>query len=396
MTNRFQISPDESDRLLAIRHDLHAHPELGYEETRTCTAICNELSDAGVEHREGLAGGTGVIAWIDGKNHDDAIALRADIDALPIEETSGVPWTSTHEGRMHACGHDGHTTILLGAARALAKEAKANELPRPVVFLFQPAEEGGAGARAMIQDGCLDGTAAPYKPKRIFGLHGWPSFPQGTVGTKVGPLLAAADRFEITVHGRGGHAAMPHHGADPIVASAAIVTALQTIVSRQLDPLDSGVVSVTTINAGTAFNIIPAAVKLTGTARSLNATTRDFLEERIEAIALQVAIAHGCRAEITYHRGYPMTVNHPDAVERFNRCAQAEVGDTCIEAVERPHMGGEDFSFYGEVIPACFFLLGLLAPGETSMPGLHSPDFDFNDQAIETGVAMFRRLALEG
>ena len=396
MTTQYTISPSERSTLIDLRHDLHAHPELGYAETRTCATICEMLSDAGVEHRAGLAGGTGVLAWLPGSNEDDAIALRADIDALPIVEASGVPWSSTHEGRMHACGHDGHTTILLGTVRSLAEEARTNGLPRPVVFIFQPAEEGGAGGRAMIKDGCLDGSVAPYVPKRIYALHGWPLAREATVGTREGPILAAADRFEITIHGRGAHAAGPHYGRDPILAGSAIVSALQTIVAREIDPLDSGVVSVTTFNAGTAFNIIPATASITGTARSLNASTRDALEARITSIAENVALAHECRAEVTYHRGYPITVNHADPVERFNRCAEAEVGKEGIEPVLHPAMGGEDFSFYGEVIPACFFLLGLLRQGEESMPGLHTPDFDFNDNVIETGVAMFRRLALEG
>jgi amidohydrolase len=396
MTTHFHLSSTELESLVTLRRDLHAHPELGYAETRTSAAICDHLSVLGIEHRGMLAGGTGVVAWIPGRDETDAIALRADIDALPIEEQSGVAWSSTHAGRMHACGHDGHTAILLGAAGALATESKANGLPRPVEFIFQPAEEGGAGARAMIQDGCLDGTVAPFIPKRIYGLHGWPLAAEGTVGTRVGALLAAADRFEITIRGRGAHAAMPHFGRDPILAGAAIVSSLQAVVAREIDPLDSGVVSVTTFNAGTAFNIIPETAAITGTARSLNAATRDALQQRITAIAESVARAYECEAEMTYHRGYPMTINHPDAVARFNRCAQAEVGVEGIVDVDRPHMGGEDFSFYGEVIPACFFLLGLLPPKQDAMPGLHSPEFDFNDDVIESGVAMFRRLALEG
>ena len=246
----------------------------------------------------------------------------------------------------------------------------------------------------MVQDGCLDGTVAPWKARRIFGLHGWSNISEGLVGTKSGPLLAAADHFEIDIHGTGAHAAMPHTSADPVLAAAAVVTALQTIVSRNVDPLDSAVVSATTINAGSAFNVIPCHAKITGTARSLKADVRDTLETRIEQIAQQVAMSHNCRAEINYERGYPVTINHPDAVAQFERDAVIEVGEDRVFAVERPFMGGEDFSFYGEVIPACFFLLGLLPEGEESMPALHHPDFDFNDRAIETGIAVFRQLVL--
>jgi len=395
MPEHFTLPREEIDHLVEIRHDLHQHPELGYEETRTCEVICRELTDAGIEFRAGLAGGTGVLAWIPGRDEDNTIALRADIDALPIEETSGVPWASTIPGRMHACGHDGHTTILIGAARTLAREARADGLPRPVLMIFQPAEEGGAGGRRMVQDGCLDGRIAPYTASRIYGLHGWPLEEEGIIGTREGPLLAAADRFEIAVHGRGAHAAMPHIGVDPIPAATAIVSTLQTIVSRTIDPLEAAVVSVTTINAGSAFNVIPTQATITGTARSLTSAVRDQLEEAIGRIAQQVALAHGCQAEVVYHRGYPVTKNHPVPVNRFNTAAKVELGPERLMHVEKPHMGGEDFSFYGEVIPACFFLMGLRPPGETTMPSLHSPDFDFNDRTIQTGVAMFRRLALE-
>ena len=395
MLNRLTLTPEEVNHLVEIRHDLHAHPELGYEETRTSQVICRELTDAGVEFRAGLAGGTGVLGWIPGRDANDVVALRADMDALPIEEDSGVPWTSTNPGCMHACGHDGHTTMLIGAARALAAESSRGELPRPVIFVFQPAEEGGAGGRRMVQDGCLDGTVAPWKVSRIFGLHGWPFEPEGTLGTRVGPLLAAADHFEIVVRGRGSHAAMPHVGVDPIPAASAIVTALQTIVSRNIDPLEPAVISVTTIHAGSAFNVISPLAKLTGTARSLKASVRDQLESGIEQVAQQIALAHGCHADVNYVRGYPVTENHPDPVDRFNNAAVAEVGAQRVKTVEKPHMGGEDFSFYGEVVPACFFLMGLCPPEQGSMPSLHAPDFDFNDNTIETGVAMFRRLAIE-
>ena len=384
----------ELQYLTDLRHDFHAHPEIGYAEHRTSERICEELTKAGVEFRNGLAGGTGVLAWIPGEDADRTIGLRADIDALPIEETSGVPWASSYPGRMHACGHDGHTTILLGTARALAEHSKTHPLPAPVVMLFQPAEEGGGGGLKMVQDGCLDGSIAPWKVSQMFGLHGWPDVREGMVGSRVGPLLAAADRFEITIEGKGAHAAQPFKSIDPITTAAAIVTALQTIVSRNVDPLEAAVVSVTTIHSGSAFNVIPTEAKITGTSRSLDQEVRTLLERRIGEVSQQIALAHGCTATIEYERGYPVTRNHPQAVNTFMDLARTELGDAAVYEVERPFMGAEDFSYYGEVVPACFFLLGLLPPDETSMPLLHASDFDFNDSALEIGVRMFSRLAL--
>ena len=321
------------ESLVEIRHDLHAHPEVGYEEHRTSEVIRRELTDAGIEHVGGLAGGTGVLAWIPGRTGGPATGLRADIDALPIQEETGLPWASTHPGRMHACGHDGHTTILLGAARALAAESAAGRLERPVVMAFQPAEEGGGGGRRMVEDGCLEGRVAPFKVDRMFGLHGWPMLDAGMVGVKDGPLLAASDRFEIDVHGEGCHAAQPHFGHDPVVATAAIVTALQSIVGRNVDPLDAAVVSVTVIDAGSAFNVIPMSARLGGTARSLRAEIQDLVERRIEEVAAAIATAHGCRAEVRYQRGYPVTVNDAEATDRVRAIVGDELG------ADRPRRG---------------------------------------------------------
>ncbi|MAD19769.1 MAG: hypothetical protein CMJ52_06050 [Planctomycetaceae bacterium] len=387
--------PDELvESLVEIRHDLHAHPEVGYEEHRTSEVIQRELTAAGVRHVGGLAGGTGVLAWIPGRGEGPATGLRADIDALPIQEETGLPWASTHPGRMHACGHDGHTTILLGAARVLAEESKAGRLERPVVLVFQPAEEGGGGGRRMVEDGCLEGRVAPFKVDRMFGLHGWPMLDAGMVGVKDGPLLAASDRFEIDVHGEGCHAAQPHFGRDPVVATAAMVTALQSIVGRNVDPLDAAVVSVTVIDAGSAFNVIPMSARLGGTARSLRAGIQDLVERRIEEVATAIATAHGCRAEVRYQRGYPVTVNDPDTTDRVRAIAGEELGADRIVEVDRPTMGGEDFAFYGQVVPASFFLLGQRPSPADPMPDLHSPRYDFNDATIETGVRLFRRIAL--
>ena len=389
-----RLADELVESLVEIRHDLHAHPEVGYEEHRTSEVIRRELTAAGIEHVGGLAGGTGVLAWIPGRADGPATGLRADIDALPIQEETGLPWESTHPGRMHACGHDGHTTILLGAARALAVESEAGRLERPVVMVFQPAEEGGGGGRRMVEDGCLEGRVAPFKVDRMFGLHGWPMLDAGVVGVKDGPLLAASDRFEIDVHGEGCHAAQPHFGRDPVVATAAIVTALQSIVGRNVDPLDAAVVSVTVVDAGSAFNVIPMSARLGGTARSLRPEIQDLVERRIEEVATAVATAHGCRAEVRYSRGYPVTVNDAGATDRVREIVGDELGADRLFEVDRPTMGGEDFAFYGQVVPASFFLLGQRPSPADPMPDLHSPRYDFNDATIETGVRLFRRIAL--
>lgn len=390
------LDPAILDHAIAIRRDLHAHPEIGYEEHRTAGVIAGELERLGIEHRTGLAGGTGVLGWIPGRESDDVVALRTDIDALPIQEETGAAWASTIPGRMHACGHDGHTAIMLGTAARLAALAAAGDLPRSVVMVFQPAEEGGGGGRRMVEDGVLDGTIAPWPVARIYGLHGWPYEPAGSTGTILGPMLAASDKFEIEIDGEGCHAAFPHAGRDPVAAAAAITTALQTIVSRNVDPLDAAVISVTKITAGSTFNVVPPNAHLAGTARSLSPEVQDLLERRIAEIAEGIATAHGCTATATYHRGYPVTVNHPDPTARFERLARQELGDDAYRPMTRPTMGGEDFAYYGEKVPACFYILGQQADGADPMPPLHSPRYDFNDETVATGIRLMSRLAIDG
>ena len=386
---------EELPRATACRRDLHMHPEIGYEERRTADVIRRHLTDAGVAFQGGLAGGTGTLAHLPGRSNGPSIGLRADIDALPIDEEGTQAWKSTIPGRMHACGHDGHTTILLTTARVLARVAKESGLPRPVTLLFQPAEEGGAGGRRMCEDGCLDGTVIGPRVERIYGLHGWPTLDVGVVGSRAGALFACSDRLEIVVRGEGAHAAFPHWSRDPIVAGSAIVTALQTILGRNVDPLEPAVVSITTFHGGSAMNVIPPSVTLTGTARALSPETRDLLERRVGEIARSVAEAHGCTAEATYTRGYPVTRNDAGETDRFHDLARRALGAERVQPLERPVMGGEDFSYYAERVPACFFALGLRRPG-AAMPSLHHPLFDFNDDAIPTGVELFCRLALEG
>jgi amidohydrolase len=377
--------------LVDIRHDLHKHPELGYDEHRTSEVILRELAAAGVQSVGGLAGGTGVVAHIPGGD-GDPMAMRADMDALPIVEQTGLAYASTTEGRMHACGHDGHTTILIGVARELAKAAAAGTLPRPITLFFQPAEEGGAGAKRMIDDGCLDGSLIGPPVKSVFGLHGWPSLPVGVLASRPDGILAAADAFEIRVTGRGGHAAMPHLCIDPIAASAAIVQSAQHIVSRRVDPIKGGVLSITRIEGGTTHNIIPESVYLQGTTRFLDPEAGIALHEGFNEIVAGIAAAHGCTAEIDWHDGYPITFNDAEAYAYWDATAAESFGREHVQTMD-PVMGGEDFSFYGQQVPACFFALGLCPKGQDSMPGLHHPCFDFNDEAIPLGIQAFLAIA---
>ncbi len=374
--------------LVAIRHDLHAHPELGYQERRTSGVIVRELTSLGIAHRAGLAGGTGVVAHIPATEQTSrkSVALRADMDALPITEETGVEYASTNPGVMHACGHDGHTTILLGAARVLSR---LPHRPRPVTLLFQPAEEGGAGAKKLCEDGCLEGV------EKVFGLHGWPELPLGVLATRPGPLLAATDAIDTTIHGSQAHAAFPHMGHDPIVAAAHVVTALQSVASRNVSPLDSVVVTIGMLHAGSARNVIPATATLAGTIRTLRPETRVLARKRVKEIAEQVSAAMGCRAEVRLEEGYPATVNHAGATDEFFRVAKACFGESRVRGVDEPVMGGEDFSFYAQRVPACFFMLGVRPDGATGYPSLHQPTYNFNDDAIGTGVEMMCRLALE-
>jgi amidohydrolase len=391
----------ELAELVEIRRDLHRHPELFYRESRTSSVVQRELARLRIPFKANIAK-TGVVGHLAATtaegNTKPAIAIRADMDALPIVETTGKPWASTNPGVMHACGHDGHTTMLLGAARVLAG---LKHRPRPVTFIFQPAEEGGAGGDAMCKEGALrggsmgDGTAGLGTPVgEIYGLHGWPQLPLGTVATKIGPLLASVDDIDLTIRGVQCHGAYPQHGNDPILAAAHIITAIQSIASRNVGPLDSVVVTIGQIEGGSASNIIPERVRLIGTVRTLRPETRKLARERFIAIASSVARGMGCEAEIDYQESYPVTENHPAATQAFIDTARAAIGTERVTIVENPTMGGEDFSYYGHHVPACFFFLGLKPEGAATYPTLHQPDFDFNDDAIALGVELFCRLAV--
>lgn len=398
--------------LIALRRDLHAYPELSFNERRTSAVVQRELAALGIEVVAGLGAdtsvlsaavdvgkdrsGTGVIGYLPAStqagNRLSAVGLRADMDALPITEATGKAYASRTAGVMHACGHDGHTTILIGAARVLSRVHR----PRPVTFVFQPAEEGGGGAEVMCRQGCLAGRSGGGIGNPVgamFGLHGWPTFDVGRVASKAGPLLAATDEVEITIIGTQAHGAYPHFGNDPIVAAAHVVVALQTVASRNVGPLDSVVVTVGKIEAGTASNIIPERASMLITVRTLRAATRALAKERVLAIVQGTAAALGCRAEITYNQGYPATINDSGATEEFFAIAGSVIGVDAAERIEQATMGGEDFAYYGQAVPACFFFLGLKPADAATCPTLHQPDFDFNDEAIETGVRLMCELA---
>ncbi len=381
----------ELPSLVELRRDLHAHPELGREEHRTSRVIQRELSHAGVAFVSQVAGETGVIGHIAGTS-EKAIALRADIDALPITEATGTSYASTIPGVMHACGHDGHTTILVGAARVLAKIASTSALPHPVTFIFQPAEENLGGAASMIADGCLTGRIGP-PVRAIFGLHAWPWLPLHTVGVRVGPILASTDSFTVHVHGRGSHAAWPHLADDPVIAMSAIVMALQTIVSRRVDPAHAVVVSICTIRAGSAFNVIAEDGILRGTLRTLDPLDRTNAIALLHHIVDHGARMHGCTATIEFKPGCPATVNDPVATDHV-RLAVAAVDGVTLTEMPLAFMGGEDFASYGEHVPASFFLLGIQALDAPALPPLHHPTFDFNDDALADGIESMCRIAL--
>ncbi|MHB8636926.1 MAG: M20 metallopeptidase family protein [Fimbriimonadaceae bacterium] len=386
------ILADEA-HIVGIRHDLHSHPELGYAERRTSGVVRRELEQISVEHVDGLAGGTGVLAHLPATREPDSaptIALRADMDALPITENTGKPYASQNIGVMHACGHDGHTSVLIGTARVLAK----SERPNNILLLFQPAEEGGAGGEKMCEDGVLNGSVLGKPVDRIFGLHGNSQLPVGRLGTRQGALLASADGFEMTVRGKGGHAAMPHFGIDPIVVASHIIVALQTIASRNVSPLDSIVVTVGQLKAGTAHNIIPDEASVIGTLRALQESTRELGLKRVAQIATDVAHAFDAEVRIEWLHGYPVTWNDAAATDDFRAAVRPAFGENLLAHEVEPVMGAEDFSFYGQRVPACFYWLGLLPEGMGRYPNLHAPEFDFNDAALPIGIKAMCALAL--
>jgi amidohydrolase len=371
------------DELTQIRRDIHAHPELGFEEQRTSDIVAAKLAEYGCEVHRGLAK-TGVVGTLRRGNSLRAVGLRADMDCLPMQEMNRFAHASTHQGKMHGCGHDGHTTMLLGAARYLAE---TRNFEGAVHFIFQPAEEGGGGGRVMIEEGFFD----LFPCDGVFAMHNKPGIPVGHVAVRPGPILASTDRFEITVKGYGTHAAYPHLGIDPFVIGAQITLALQTVVSRNIDPLDSAVLTIGFMRGGSAHNVIPDELVIGGTVRAFRPAVQDLIERRIGEIARGTATTFGATAEANYMRGYPPTVN--DATEAaFAATVAAEVcGEDAVDRATPPSMGGEDFSYFLNARPGAMLWLGN-GPGEGGC-FLHNPKYDFNDSAIPTGVSVFVRLA---
>ncbi len=400
-TSIVSLINEHLEEITAIRHDLHAHPQILFTEEYSSRLIQDELTKLGITFRTNMGGkepgtGYGVMAHIPATVDapGDCIGLRADMDALPITEMNTFGHKSTNEGQMHACGHDGHTAILLGVARVLSQ---LEERPNPVTLVFQPAEEGGGGGDKMCRDGVLKGDPkAGLGPAitRMYGLHGWPDMPLGTVATKPGALLAATDTFDITITGVQGHAAYPHLCNDPIVASAAIISAAQTLVSRTVSPTDSLVVTFGSIHSGSAYNVIPEAAELKGTIRTLDMDTRAMIKARFFELVESTAKAMGCTADITWKDGYPVTRNDENEFERVTQIASQATLTNRFELVKEPSMGGEDFSYYCLAVPSCFYLIGLNESETQAYPGLHTPTFDFNDNAIAIGMEMMCLLAL--
>jgi len=374
------------DWIVERRRQLHRHPELMYEEVETSRLVRETLDELGIPYRHPLAK-TGVLATLGG-GPGPCVALRADMDALPIHEEADVPFRSEVDGKMHACGHDCHTAMLLGAARLL-KEREA-DISGTVKLLFQPAEEGGAGGRLMRDEGALEEP----RVERIFGLHVWPQLPTGTIGACEGVFLAASATLEMTVRGTGGHAAMPHRTIDPVVTAAKLVTELQTLVSRETDPLDSAVVSITTINGGKAFNVIPEVVKLTGTIRALNMEMLGHLKTRVSEIATSVATANRCEAEIAFPgNDYPPTVNDGESWKLAQRLGAEALGASAVHEMP-PVMGGEDFAFYTEQVPGCFVGLGVRNEAQGAAYYVHHPKFKADEDALPLGTALHVAFAL--
>jgi amidohydrolase len=367
--------------LAAWRHELHAHPETAFEEKRTSDFVAKRLQEFGIEVHRGLAG-TGVVGTLKGNAPGErAIALRADMDALHIHEQNGVDYASQNPGRMHACGHDGHTTMLLGAARYLAE---TRNFAGTVHFVFQPAEENEGGGRVMVEDGLFE----KFPVEAVFGMHNWPGMQAGKFALRAGPMMASFDIFEITVTGKGTHAALPHLGIDPVVAAAQIATGLQTITSRSLAPLDSAVVSVTQIHGGDTWNVIPEEVVLRGTTRSFKPELQDAIEAGIRRIAEGVATAMGASVKLRYERRYPATVNTAAEAETAAATAAEVVGEGNVDRDLTPTMGSEDFAFMLQAKPGAYVFIGNGKNGA----GLHNAHYDFNDEILPIGASYWARL----
>ena len=393
LTGPIQHISNYHAELTRIRRDLHAHPELGFEEHRTARLVAEQLRRHGVDEVHTGIGRTGVVGVIRGALPAPpesgagvrAVALRADMDALPIVDEGESPWRSAQGGVMHACGHDGHTTMLLGAARYLAA---TRNFSGTVHCVFQPAEEGLCGARAMLDDGLFERFASDW----VFAMHNWPQLPAGTIGLAPGAMMAAADRITIRVNGSGGHGAHPDLAVDPVLVAAHIITAVQSIVARNVDPLDEAVVSICALHGGDlgAMSVIPRQVTLVGTVRSFRAEVQALIERRLQTIVQSVAQAFGASAELQYERVYPATINQPRAAHYAAAVAAELVGDAAVVRDLPPSMGAEDFAFMLQAVPGAYLRLG---HGSAGGCYLHTSRYDFNDAGLPLGAALYARLA---
>ncbi|GEP01662.1 M20 aminoacylase family protein [Methylobacterium haplocladii] len=371
-----------ADEISAWRHDLHAHPELQYDVHRTASFVAGKLRAFGCDAVVTGIGRTGVVGVIRGRAYGSnrAIGLRADMDALPIQEVRDLPYRSTVPGRMHACGHDGHTAMLLGAAKYLAE---TRDFDGSAVLIFQPAEEGGGGGAAMVEDGMME----HFGIEAVYGLHNIPNQPLGTFAIRSGPIMASTDRFTLTIAGRGGHAALPQAAIDSVLVAAHVVVALQSIVARSVDPLQSAVVSVCAVEAGSAFNVLPREAVLRGTLRALAPEVRTLIKDRIVTIVTGVAAAFGARADIAFDDGYPATENHPDETGFIADVAAGIVGEAQVDREVAPLMAAEDFSYMLLQRPGAYIFMG-----NGPSAGLHHPEYDFCDAAAPYGASLWARL----
>jgi hippurate hydrolase len=371
------------DDMTAWRRDFHQHPELNFHEVRTSRIVAEKLREFGCDEVITGIATTGVVGVIKGRGEGGAIGLRADMDALPIHEESGVPHASLTPGVMHACGHDGHTTMLLGAARYLSE---TRNFSGTAYMIFQPAEEMGGGGEVMVKEGLFE----RFPMDRVFGLHNWPGAPEGTFLWRVGPVMAAVADIRITVTGKGAHGAMPHQGNDPIVIAAQIVTALQSIVARNVEPVEGAVVTIGQIEGGLAFNVIPEVVNLRGTARWYLPEVGDVLESKVRSLATGIAAAFGAKAEVQFDRMYPATINEETSTGLAAEAARAVAGDAKVELLPKPTMGGEDFSFMLNAKDGAYLMLGA---GRTAQdPQVHHPRYDFNDNVLSLGASWWATL----
>jgi len=374
----------------AIRHDLHAHPELSYEEHRTAEIVAERLTAWGIPVVRGL-GITGVVGIVKNGTSERAIGLRADMDALPMQELNGFAHASTHAGKMHACGHDGHTAMLLGAAHYLSQH---RNFDGTVYLIFQPAEEGGGGARRMIDDGLFE----RFPMDAVYGMHNWPGIAEGSFGVVAGPMMASSNEFRVTVRGKGAHAAQPHRGIDPVMVAVQIAQAWQTIVSREKNPLETAVLSITQIHAGSATNIIPDEAELVGTVRTFSTAVLDLIQRRMQEMANGIAAGFGASVEFGFKRNYPPLVNHPEQTAFAIEAMRAVVGAARVDTDVEPTMGAEDFAFMLQAKPGCYVFIGN-GEGEHRAGGhglgpcqLHNASYDFNDNLLPIGASYWVRL----